>query len=113
MHHLNPRTNSTRVSNATWLLAIFFATGPAFANSALANKYGCLGCHAAATKLVGPSYQEVAAKYAGDKGAVEALVKSIRNGGTGKWGDMAMPPQAQVSEADAKRLATWILGGAR
>ena len=102
------------LKSTTLLLAVLLgASAPAFASSALANKYGCLGCHAAAAKLVGPSYQEVAAKYAGDKGAVEVLVKSIRNGGTGKWGDMAMPPQAQVSEADAKRLATWILGGAR
>ena len=102
------------LKSTTLLLAVLLgASAPAFASSALANKYGCLGCHAAATKIVGPSYQEVAAKYAGDKGAVEVLVKSIRNGGTGKWGDMAMPPQAQVSEADAKRLATWILGGAR
>ncbi|MEB0112006.1 cytochrome c [Variovorax sp. GrIS 2.14] len=105
-----------RHRKATGIVLAVLLTGAqasAFANSALASKYGCLGCHAAATKLVGPAYQDVAAKYSGDKGAVEILMKSIRNGGTGKWGDMAMPPQAQVSEADLKRLATWILGGAR
>jgi cytochrome c len=37
-------------------------SGPAFASPALASKHGCLGCHAAASKLVGPSYQDVAAK---------------------------------------------------
>lgn len=89
------------------------AQAPALANSALASKYGCLGCHAAATQLVGPSYQDVAAKYSDDKGAMEMLMKSIRNGGTGKWGEMAMPPQAKLPEADLKRLATWILGGAK
>ena len=89
------------------------AQAPAFSSQALASKYGCLGCHVAATQLVGPAYRDVAAKYSGDKEAIEILMKSIRNGGTGKWGDMAMPPQAQVSEADLKRLATWILGGAR
>ena len=41
------------------------------------------------------------------------LAKSIRAGGTGKWGEVAMPPQAQLSEADAKKLAAWILGGAK
>ena len=44
---------------------------------------------------------------------MEMLMKSIRNGGTGKWGEMAMPPQANLPEADLKRLATWILGGAK
>jgi len=89
------------------------AAGPALASPALAQKHGCLGCHAVATKLMGPAYQDVAARYAGDKNAAAALAKSIRQGSTGKWGDMAMPPQAQVSEADAKRMAAWILGGAK
>ena len=85
----------------------------AAANPALARKQGCLGCHATASKLVGPSYQDVAAKYGSQPDAVAQLTQSIRNGGTGKWGEMAMPPQKQLSEADAKRLATWILGGAK
>ena len=83
------------------------------ANKALAEKSGCLGCHAAAVKLVGPAYKDVAAKYAGQPDATEMLAKSIRSGGTGKWGEMAMPPQSQLSEADAKKLAAWILGGAK
>ena len=95
------------------LVALMAFAGPAFANKALAEKQGCLGCHATATKLVGPAFQEVAAKYAGDAGAVAALSQSIRNGGTGKWGDMPMPPQKQVSEADAKKLTRWILDGAK
>ena len=88
-------------------------SGPAFANKALAEKSGCLGCHAAATKLVGPAYRDVAAKYAGDANAGAALVQSIRNGGSGKWGEIPMPPQNLVSEADAKKLARWILDGAK
>ena len=83
------------------------------ANKALADKNGCLGCHAAAVKLVGPAYKEVAAKYADQPDATEMLAKSIRAGGTGKWGEMAMPPQSQLSEADAKKLAAWIPGGAK
>ena len=85
----------------------------AHANKALAEKNGCLGCHAAAVKLVGPAYKDIAVKYAGQRGAPEMLAKSIRAGGTGKWGEMAMPPQSQLSAADAKKLAAWILGGAK
>ena len=101
-------------------LALCFSTSllvitpfAAHANKALADKNGCLGCHAAAVKLVGPAYKEVAAKYADQPDATEMLAKSIRAGGTGKWGEMAMPPQSQLSEADAKKLAAWILGGAK
>lgn len=107
------RHHNGAAARTGWLLALLLASAPCLADQALASKYGCLGCHAAASKLVGPSYQDVAAKYGGDKGAVEALVKSIRSGGSGKWGDVPMPPQPQVPEADAKRLASWILGGAR
>lgn len=92
---------------------IFVAPLAAQANKALAEKSGCLGCHATATQLVGPSYKDVAARYASQSGAVEMLTKSIRAGGSGKWGDMAMPPQSQLSEGDAKKLAVWILGGAK
>ena len=83
------------------------------ANKALAEKSGCLGCHAVAVKLVGPAYKDVSAKYADQPNATEMLAKSIRAGSTGKWGEMAMPPQSQLSEADAKKLAAWILGGAK
>ena len=85
----------------------------AHANKTLAEKAGCLGCHAAASKLVGPSYQDVAAKYADQPDAKEKLVQSMRKGGVGSWGQMPMPPQTQLSEADAKKLAAWILGGAK
>lgn len=86
-------------------------SAPAMANLALAQKNGCTACHAVDKKIVGPAYQEVAKKYAG-KGADE-LVKSIKAGGAGKWGPVPMPAQAALSDADAKTLATWILGGAK
>ena len=107
------RPLSCRARHVFGLVALITFAGPALANKALADKQGCLGCHAAATKLVGPAYREVAAKYAGDASAVAAVAQSIRNGGAGKWGEMAMPPQKQVSEADAKKLARWILDGAK
>ena len=102
-----------RAANCALALAGTLLVSPSHANLALAKKHNCLGCHAVASKMVGPSYQEVAAKYAGDKDAVAALVKSIREGGSGKWGDVPMPPQAQLSPADAKRLAQWIAAGAK
>lgn len=79
------------------------------ASEALARKNDCLGCHAVATKLVGPAYKDVAAKYAGQPDAVAQLSQSIRNGGVGKWGDLPMPAHPKLSDADAKELASWVL----
>ena len=86
----------------------------AHANLALAQKNACTACHAVDKKLVGPSYQDVAKKYAADKDAVAKLSASIRAGRrSGKWGPVPMPAQPNLSEADAKLLATWVLGGAK
>ncbi len=93
-------------------LSVVAFGAPALASSAIAQKNGCLGCHAADKKLVGPSYQDVAKKYAGKRSA-DDLAKSIKAGGGGKWGPVPMPAQAALSDADAKALATWILGGAK
>lgn len=89
------------------------AAAPAWASMALAQKNACMACHAVDKKLVGPSYQDVAKKYAGQKDAEVTLVKSIKAGGMGKWGPSPMPPQTNLSEADAKTLAAWILAGAK
>jgi cytochrome c len=90
-----------------------FAPVAAQANLALAQKNACMACHAVDKKIVGPSYQEVANKYKGQKDAAAVLTASIKNGGAGKWGPMAMPPQATLSDADAKALATWSLSTAK
>ncbi len=89
------------------------SAAPAFANLALAQKNACMACHSVDKKLVGPAYQEVAKKYAGQADAQAQLVKSIKAGGSGKWGPVPMPPQAALSDADANTLAAWILGGAK
>jgi cytochrome c len=89
------------------------ASSPAFANMDMAKKNACMACHAVDKKLVGPAYQEVAKKYAGQKDAVVNLAKSIKAGGSGKWGPVPMPAQAALSEADAQTLAAWILAGAK
>jgi len=83
--------------------------GPAFANADLAQKKNCLACHATDKKIVGPSYKEVAAKYAGQKDAVAKLAEKIQKGGSGVWGPVPMPPNAQVNADEAKQLATWVL----
>ncbi|MEY3427764.1 MAG: hypothetical protein RIS60_1116 [Pseudomonadota bacterium] len=95
------------------LTIAFSASIPAWANLDLAKKNACMACHAADKKLVGPAYQDVAKKYSSQKDAAATLAKSIKAGGSGKWGPVPMPPQAALSDADATTLATWILSGAK
>jgi cytochrome c len=85
------------------------ASGAALANADLAKAKNCMACHAADKKLVGPAYKDVAAKYAADKGAAAKLAKKIREGGVGAWGQVPMPANPQVSEAEALTLANWVL----
>ncbi|OGA05076.1 MAG: hypothetical protein A3H35_04800 [Betaproteobacteria bacterium RIFCSPLOWO2_02_FULL_62_17] len=75
----------------------------------LAQDKACLACHQIDKKLVGPSYKEIAKKYAADKGAEAKLMKKVREGGTGTWGQIPMPPNAAVSEKEAQILVKWIL----
>lgn len=95
------------------LAAAVLAATPVFASKELATKNACLACHATDKKLVGPAYQDVSKKYAGQKDAEATLAKSIKAGGSGKWGPVPMPPQATLSDADAKALAAWVLAGAK
>ncbi|MDZ7813853.1 MAG: c-type cytochrome [Ideonella sp.] len=95
-------------------LAVGLLAAPAaWANLDLAKKNACMACHAVDKKLVGPSYQDIAKKYAGDKDAVAKLTESIKKGGSGKWGPVTMPAQPNLSDADAKTLAAWVAGGAK
>ncbi len=86
-----------------------FASGAAMANADLAKAKNCMACHALDKKLVGPAYKDVAAKYASDKDAPARLAKKIREGGVGVWGQIPMPANPQVSEAEAATLAKWVL----
>lgn len=83
---------------------------PALADQALATAKNCMACHAVEKKLVGPSYKAVANKYAGQGDAVNKLAAKIVKGGSGVWGPIPMPANNQVSEAEAQKLAAWILG---
>ena len=82
---------------------------PAMADEALAKAKNCMACHAVANKVVGPAYKDVAKKYAGDKSAADKLASKIVKGGSGVWGAVPMPANPQVSEAEAKKLAAWVL----
>ena len=94
------------------VLGAAFAT-PAFASMDLATKNACTACHAVDKKLVGPSYQDVAAKYKGNAKAEAMLIEKVKKGGVGTWGQIPMPPNANVKDADAATLVKWILGGAK
>ena len=89
--------------------AALVAAGPALADQALATAKNCMACHAVDKKLVGPSYKEIAAKYAGQGDAADKLAGKIQKGGSGVWGPVPMPANTQVSEAEAKKLAAWVL----
>jgi len=82
---------------------------PALADEALAKSKNCMTCHAVDKKLVGPAYKEVAKKYAGQKDAEATLVTHVMKGSKGVWGPVPMPANAQVNEADAKKLVDWIM----
>jgi len=85
------------------------AAAPALADLALATSKNCMSCHAVERKVLGPSFKEVAAKYKDDKTAADKLAGKIVKGGSGVWGPLPMPANPQVSEADAKKLAAWVL----
>ena len=89
------------------LLAL--ASLPAVANEELAKKNACTACHAIDKKLVGPAYKDVANKYRGDKTAEAKLVEKVKKGGVGVWGQVPMPPNSTVSDADIKTLVKWVL----
>ena len=89
--------------------ALLASAGNALASEELAKKHGCLACHAIDKKVIGPSYKEVAAKYKGEKGAEAKLIGKVKDGGQGTWGQIPMPPNSSVSDADIKTLVKWVL----
>ncbi len=79
------------------------------AAEAMMKKDGCAACHSIDKKIVGPAYKDVAAKYKGNAGAAAKLEAKVKAGGSGVWGPVPMPPNANVPDADIKALVTWIL----
>ncbi len=79
----------------------------------LANRSGCIACHGVSNRIVGPGFTEIAAKYRGQADANTRLAEKVRNGGSGAWGAVPMPPQPQLKDDDIKAMVSWILSGAR
>lgn len=91
------------------VIGLFGGAVPVRADQDLVMKKNCSACHYVDKRKYGPSFQQVAAKYADQKNATELLAKKIRRGGTGVWGQDVMPPQPQVSAAEARTLAEYVL----
>ena len=91
------------------LICLLGSMNLAHADYDLVVKKNCLACHSVDKRKYGPNFKEIASKYAKDKKAVEKLAKKIRAGGSRVWGEDVMPPQPQVSEADARALAKYVL----
>ena len=89
--------------------AALAASTSAMADMKLATEKNCMACHAIEKKVVGPGYKDVATKYAGQKDAIDMLAGKILKGGAGVWGPIPMPANAQVSAAESKILAAWVM----
>jgi cytochrome c len=96
-------------SLSVYLVLGMLVSNAAMANADLAKAKNCMACHAIANKVVGPAYKDVAAKYAGQKDAEDKLTQKVLKGGSGVWGAVPMPANAQVNEAEARTLVKWIL----
>ncbi len=92
------------IASATCLMSVQVR-----ADEALAKSKNCLSCHAMDKKVVGPAFKDIAKKYAGDAKAADALAAKVIKGGSGVWGPVPMPANAQVSAAESKKLVTWVL----
>jgi cytochrome c len=90
-------------------LGLAFSAAPALASLELATKSACTACHAVDKKVVGPSYKEVAAKYKGNAKAEAILIEKVKKGGSGVYGPVPMPPNANVKDEDIKTLVKWVL----
>lgn len=75
----------------------------------IAKKNGCLACHGLDSKMVGPSWRDVGKKYAGDADAESRLVTKVKKGGKGVWGEVPMPPNVTVKDADIRTLVKFVL----
>lgn len=102
-----------KVALGTTLLAAGLAL-PAQASQELIKKARCVACHTVDSKRVGPAYRDVAGKYQGQSDAPALLFSKVRQGGTGVWGQIPMPPhdEGKISDADLKAVIQWILDGA-
>ncbi|HUD25862.1 MAG TPA: c-type cytochrome [Burkholderiaceae bacterium] len=99
----------TRAFIALAALSVLLLSTAASAQQELAKQKNCFACHAIDKKLVGPAYKDVAKKYENDKDALPRLAKKVREGGVGVWGQIPMPANTQVNEAESIQLVKWVL----
>ena len=97
------------MKRALFALMAAAACAPALADQALATSKNCMACHAGDKKVVGPAFKQIAARYAGQAEAADKLAAKIMKGGSGVWGPVPMPPNVQVKEPEARKLAAWVL----
>ena len=98
-----------RAALVSAVVVLALQSAPAAANPQLARDKRCLNCHVADRKLVGPSFKDIARRYANQPGAADRLAAKIIHGGAGVWGPVAMPSNPLVTPTEAKLLATWVL----
>nr|MCU0813935.1 c-type cytochrome [Burkholderiaceae bacterium] len=108
-----PGTRPTSSSAAAAVVAAAPAATAGGSALELATSQACTACHGVNNKIVGPGFTEIAAKYKGRADAEAYLAEKIRAGGSGVWGAVPMPPQAQLKDDDVKALARWIAAGAK
>jgi cytochrome c len=97
------------VATGIAICGLMGVTLPAAASEELAKKHACFACHAVDKKMVGPAYKDVAAKYRSDKQAAAKLAAKVKKGSQGAWGNVPMPPNTAVPDADVNALVKWIL----
>jgi len=95
--------------NFIFLVTLLLLSNFSMANESLAKSKNCLACHNIDRKVIGPSFKSIAQRYAGQRDAATKLATKIIKGGGGVWGPVPMPANTQVSPAQAKELAAWVL----
>jgi len=100
-----------KTASAILAIAALTVASAAFADQLedMMKKNGCVACHAEDKKILGPAYKDVAAKYHGNAKAASMLEEKVKKGGSGVWGQIPMPPNSQVSDADIKKMVALIL----
>jgi len=102
-----------KMRNLTITLAVFslFTSSIIFSEEGkkLAQKNGCFACHSMKLRVVGPSFNDVSIKYDLANNTKKILMKKIKNGSRGNWGDVPMIAHPKISDKDLDTMVTWIL----
>jgi cytochrome c len=102
-------TNATPDANSPTSPVRLQSALPATGVEGMLTKYGCVACHTAEKRVIGPAFKEIAAKYSTQTDAATYLVTQVKNGSVGVWGMIPMPSHSDVSQTDLDAIMTWIL----